>query len=274
MAGEPRSKGTFPEGRVADRQRAQLTSWGGNVEAYEVRGSFDDCQRMVKEAFMDATISSSLSSSNSINIGRLLPQMSYYAYASTLFFEMYGVKPTFIVPSGNVGNVTGAYWAMEMGYPIEKIVLACNANRTIPDYLESGEYKPRESVKTLANAMDVGAPSNMERLFDLYPTFSLFSSKVSAYSVSNDEIRRTIKEVYDDEGYIICPHTACGERVRRDHLSSCPSIVVETAHPAKFNTIVEPLLGVTIPIPSSLYALMQKEENAKEIGTDYKELFN
>ncbi len=264
----------FPKGRVADRQRAQLTSWGGNVEAYEVRGSFDDCQRMVKEAFMDAAISSSLSSSNSINIGRLLPQMAYYAYASTLFFEMYGVKPTFIVPSGNVGNVTGAYWAMEMGYPIEKIVLACNANRTIPDYLESGEYKPRESVKTLANAMDVGAPSNMERLFDLYPTFSLFSSKVSAYSVSDDEIRRTIKEVYDDEGYIICPHTACGERVRRDHLSTCPSIVVETAHPAKFNTIVEPLLGITIPIPSSLYALMQKEENAKEIGTDYKELFN
>lgn len=263
----------FPKGRVAERQRAQLTTWGENISSYEVDGSFDDCQRMVKEAFMDPQYSQSLSSSNSINIGRLLPQMAYYAYASSLFELKYGVKPVIIVPSGNVGNVTGAYWAKEMGYPIERIVLACNANRTIPDYLESGEYRPRDSVMTLANAMDVGAPSNMERLFDLYPTFTKFSSNVTAYSVSDDEIRRTIKEVYDDRGYIICPHTACGERVRRDHFNDVPSIVVETAHPAKFNDIVEPLLGVTVPVPQNLYEIMRKESKAKNIGTNYKELF-
>ncbi len=263
----------FPKGRVAERQRAQLTSWGDNISSYEVSGSFDDCQRMVKEAFMDPKYSYSLSSSNSINIGRLLPQMAYYAYASSLFFVKYGVKPLIIVPSGNVGNVTGAYWAREMGYPIERIVLACNANRTIPDYLESGEYRPRDSVRTLANAMDVGAPSNMERLFDLYPTFKRFSENVTAYSVSDDEIRRTIREVYDDEGYIICPHTACGERVRRDYFDSVPSIVVETAHPAKFNDIVEPLLGVTVPIPKNLYEIMHRESVFKSIGTDYRELF-
>ncbi len=268
-----KAKVLFPRGRVAERQRAQLTCWGGNIESYEVDGSFDDCQRMVKEAFMDPIYSSSLSSSNSINIGRLLPQMAYYAYASTLFYEKYGVKPLFIVPSGNVGNVTGAYWAKEMGYPIERIVLACNANKTIPDYLSTGKYVPRESVKTLANAMDVGAPSNMERLFDLYTTFTKFKENVTAYSVSDDEIRATIKEVYDEEGYIICPHTACGERVRRDHFSSVPSIVVETAHPAKFNTIVEPLIGVKIPIPKTLYEMMKKESSAKSIGTNYRELF-
>lgn len=267
------AKVLFPKGRVASRQRAQLTCWGGNIESYEVDGSFDDCQRMVKEAFMDPSYSSSLSSSNSINIGRLLPQMAYYAYASTLFYEMYGEKALFIVPSGNVGNVTGAYWAKEMGYPIERIVLACNANRTIPDYLETGNYVPRESVKTLANAMDVGAPSNMERLFDLYTTYTDFKNNVTAFSVSDDEIRATIKEVYDEEGYIICPHTACGERVRRDHFASVPSIVVETAHPAKFNDIVEPLLGVKVPIPKTLYEMMKKESNAKNIGPDYRELF-
>ncbi len=267
------AKVLFPKGRVAERQRAQLTTWGGNIESYEVDGNFDDCQKMVKDAFMDPEYSPSLSSSNSINIGRLLPQMAYYAYASTLFVEKFGVKPLFIVPSGNVGNVTGAYWAKEIGYPIERIVLACNANRTIPDYLESGEYRPRDSVRTLANAMDVGAPSNMERLFDLYPAFSLFRKNVTAYSVSDDEIRATIREVYDEEGYIICPHTACGERVRRDHFGDSASIVVSTAHPAKFETIVEPLLGVTVPIPKNLYEITRKESRAKSIGCDYHSLF-
>ncbi len=263
----------FPKGRVAERQRAQLTSWGGNIESYEVDGNFDDCQKMVKEAFMDEKYTASLSSSNSINIGRLLPQMAYYAYASSLYELEYGRKPLFIVPSGNVGNVTGAYWAKEMGYPIGRIVMACNANRTMPDYLENGEYRPRDSIKTLANAMDVGAPSNAERLFDLYPTFDLFKSNVTAYSVGDDEIRETIREVYDDEKYIICPHTACGERVRRDYYPGEPAVVVSTAHPAKFNTIVEPLLGVTVPVPKNLYEIISKPSSCKSIGVSYRELF-
>ena len=262
----------FPKGRVADRQRAQLTSWGDNVESYEVDGSFDDCQRMVKKAFMDKSIDG-LSSANSINLGRLLPQMAYYVYASLLFEAKYKTKMTLIIPSGNVGNSTGAYWAKAMGAPIAKIVLAVNANRTIPDYLESGKYEPRASVKTLANAMDVGAPSNMERLFDLFPNYGSFKENVSSFSVSDDEIKRTIKEMYDENGYILCPHTACAERVRRDHFPDEATVVVATAHPAKFNTIVEPLIGKTIAIPLNLYKIMQRPSKAIEIDCDYHKLF-
>lgn len=262
----------FPKGRVAERQRAQLTTWGDNVSSYEVDGSFDDCQKMVKDAFMDKSLSG-LSSANSINLGRLLPQMAYYVYASTYFVLKYGKKPTIIVPSGNVGNSTGAFWAKLMDAHIEKIVLAVNANKTIPDYLESGNYEPRASVKTLANAMDVGAPSNMERLFDLFKTYDEFKANVSSYSVSDEEIVRTIKETYEEKGLVICPHTACAERVRRDHYSDQPTLIVSTAHPAKFDTIVEPIIGKEIPIPENLYKIMNKKSYAKEISTDYRELF-
>ena len=262
----------FPKGRVAERQRAQLTTWGDNVESYEVEGSFDDCQKMVKEAFMDPALSG-LSSANSINLGRLLPQMAYYIYASHLYQAKYDKKATFIIPSGNVGNCTGAYWAKAMGCPIERIVLAVNENKTIPDYLESGEYIPRPSVKTLANAMDVGAPSNMERLFDLFKTYEEFKANVSSWSVSDDEIRETIKKVYEETGYILCPHTACGEKVRRDHFEDVGTIVVSTAHPAKFETIVEPLIGKTVAVPENLYKIAQKESKAKEIAADYHLIF-
>ncbi len=267
-----RVKVLFPKGRVAARQRAQLTTWGDNVESYEVDGSFDDCQKMVKSAFTDESLFG-LSSANSINLGRLLPQCAYYVYAAYLFEAKHGKKPVIIVPSGNVGNSTGAFWAKLMGAPIEKIVLAVNENKTIPDYLESGEYKPRASVKTLANAMDVGAPSNMERLFDIFPTFEEFKANVESYSVSDEEIKETIKEVYEKNGLIICPHTACAERVRRDHYAGHPAISVATAHPAKFDTIVEPLINKVIPIPKTLYDIISKKSEAKEISTDYHELF-
>lgn len=263
----------FPKGRVAERQRAQLTTWGDNVSSYEVDGSFDDCQKMVKDAFMDKSLTG-LSSANSINLGRLLPQMAYYVYASTYFELKYSKKPTIIIPSGNVGNSTGAFWAKEMGAPIDKIVLAVNANRTIPDYLQSGNYEPRASVKTLANAMDVGAPSNMERLFDIFPRYEDFQVNVSSYSVSDDEIVRTIKEAYEDLGLVLCPHTACAERVRRDHYMSDPTLIVSTAHPAKFETIVEPIIGREIPIPENLFKIINKKSYAKEIHADYRELFD
>ena len=263
----------FPKGRVAERQRLQLTGWDGNVSSYEVDGTFDDCQKMVKEAFMDKSLSG-LSSANSINLGRLLPQMAYYVFASFLYREIYDAEPVFIVPSGNVGNSTGAFWAKAMGAPIKKIVLAVNANRTIPDYLETGKYEPRSSIQTLANAMDVGAPSNMERLFAFFPDWETFRSEVSSYSVSDDEIRETIKTEWDENQHIICPHTACGEKVRCSYYADEPhSVVVATAHPAKFETIVEPLIDKTIPIPEKLYEIMRKPSKAKEIGTDYHQLF-
>ena len=262
----------FPKGRVAERQQKQLTCWNGNVESYEVDGTFDDCQKMVKDAFMDSSLSG-LSSANSINLGRLLPQMAYYVYASSLYKEIYGREAVFIIPSGNVGNSTGAFWAKAMGAPIKSIVLAVNANRTIPDYLESGEYRPRPSVETLANAMDVGAPSNMERLFAMFPSVEEFRANVASYSVSDDEIRRTIGEEYRESGHIICPHTACGERVRRDHYADEDTVVVATAHPAKFERIVEPIIGGPVAIPKQLFDILQKPSAAKSIGTDYHDLF-
>lgn len=262
----------FPKGRVAERQKKQLTCWDGNIESYEVDGSFDDCQKMVKDAFMDPALKG-LSSANSINLGRLLPQMVYYVYASMLYVRKHGTKPVVIVPSGNVGNSTGAYWAKLCGAPIERIVLAVNANRTIPDYLEKGVYEPRASVKTLANAMDVGAPSNMERLFSLFPTLEERRANISSWSVSDDEIRETIKRVYKEEGYIMCPHTACGEFVRHTHFDKAATIIVSTAHPAKFETIVEPLIGTTVPLPEALSSLMGKKSTYRNIAADYHLLF-
>ena len=262
----------FPKGRVAERQRRQLTCWDDNISSFEVRGSFDDCQRMVKSAFVDPSLSG-LSSANSINLGRLLPQMVYYVYASMLYKERTGKEPVIIIPSGNVGNCTGAYWAKAIGAPIKRIVLAVNANTTIPEYLESGEYKPRDSVRTLANAMDVGAPSNMERLFSLFPSYEEMKANVSAWSVSDEEIKKTIVDEFRKEGYVLCPHTACAERVRLDHFDGEPVIIVSTAHPAKFDTVVEPLIGNTVPMPAALADLVNRPSTFTEIGTDYRELF-
>ena len=262
----------FPKGRVAERQRRQLTCWDDNISSFEVRGSFDDCQRMVKSAFVDPSLSG-LSSANSINLGRLLPQMVYYVYASMLYKERTGKEPVIIIPSGNVGNCTGAYWAKAIGAPIKRIVLAVNANTTIPEYLESGEYKPRDSVRTLANAMDVGAPSNMERLFSLFPSYEEMKANVSAWSVSDEAIKKTIVDEYRKEGYVLCPHTACAERVRLDHFDGEPVIIVSTSHPAKFDTVVEPLIGNTVPMPAALADLVNRPSTFTEIGTDYRELF-
>lgn len=266
----------FPKGRVSDRQKKQLTCWGGNVSAYEVDGTFDDCQKMVKDAFMDKALAEEwgLSSANSINLGRLLPQSVYYVYSSLVFRSMHeGEEPVVIIPSGNVGNCCGAYWAKLMGAPIKRIALAVNANTTIPDYLFDGDYKPRQSVATLANAMDVGAPSNMERLFHLFPSIELFRQEVSAWSVDDETIRRTIKEVWEESHYAICPHTATGERVRRDHFAEDYSLVVSTAHPAKFESVVEPIIGESVPVPENLAKLLGKPSVYSEVGTDYHSIF-
>lgn len=262
----------FPKGRVSERQKKQLTVFDNNVSSYEVDGNFDDCQKMVKDAFMDPYLTG-LSSANSINLARLLPQMVYYVYSSLLHLELTGKPAHFIIPSGNIGNSTAAYWALEMGAPIRKITLAVNENKSVVDYLSTGVYEPRKSIQTLANAMDVGAPSNIERLFYIYPTFNLFKSKVEAYSVSDDEIRETIKDTYENTGYVICPHTATAVKVYYDHFKGEDAIMVSTAHPAKFETIVEPVIGKNIPVPQSLEELLNKESRVCSIKADYKKLF-
>jgi threonine synthase len=265
----------YPKNRVSERQKKQLTVLGENIQAYEVDGTFDDCQKMVKDAFMDKALSEKwgLTSANSINLGRILPQTVYYVYASYLFRSMYNENPNIIIPSGNVGNSCAAYWAFTMGVPIESIVLAVNANKTIPDYLETGKYESRASLKTLANAMDVGAPSNMERLLDLYGDIELFRQFVSSYSVSDQEIKDTIKKTYDETSYIICPHTACAKKVYETYYKDKPSIIVSTAHPAKFETIVEPLIGKEIPVPNNLKKLLYLEGSFISVTTNYKDIF-
>ncbi|MFA5545943.1 MAG: threonine synthase [Sphaerochaetaceae bacterium] len=270
-----RVKVLYPRGRVSKRQELQLTCWDNNIESYAVNGTFDDCQKMVKAAFMDNNICTEhhLSSANSINLGRLLPQMVYAWYAALEMTVRTGQEPVMYIPSGNVGNSCGSYWAAASGAPIDEIRLAVNANRTIVDYLEKGIYRKRPSVDTLANAMDVGDPSNIERLFDLFPNFDDFKQAVGAMSVSDDEIQATIQRIWQEQQYVICPHTATGERLRQAWPTDKPSVVYATAHPAKFDTIVEPIIGHAIEVPPQLEQLFGTPATVRSVGTDYHEIF-
>jgi threonine synthase len=253
----------FPAGRVSARQQHQLTCWGENVISLAVRGEFDDCQRLVKEAFADPTLRSrhNLCSANSINVGRLLPQAAYYAKASLEHVRRHGTAPSFIVPTGNLGNAFACVWARRMGLPIDRIVLATNANTTIADFLATGQWLPRPTLATLASAMDVGNPSNMERLRDLCGDVEEIRGEVSAVPVSDEEIRAAIRDEHRRYGLAWCPHTATGLHVYR-HLPESERrerhwIVVATAHPAKFDDIVEPLIGATVPLPEELARLLE-----------------
>jgi threonine synthase len=261
----------YPRGLVSPRQEKQLACWGRNVRTLSVAGTFDDCQRLVKDAFVDAELGRDLllSSANSINVGRLLPQMVYYAHASLALWRADGRAPNFIVPTGNLGNALACVWAREMGLPIGDIVLASNANRTVPDYLEGGgEWRPRPSLATLASAMDVGNPSNMERLRWLFPDLAGLRSHLSAHSVSDEEIRETIRRDHRELGMTWCPHTATAACVYR-RLGARRAderwVLVATAHPAKFNDIVEPLIGAEVPVPPALAALLSLPSLQTEI---------
>ena len=249
----------FPKGMVSARQQAQLCAWGGNIKAHAVRGTFDDCQRMVKGALADASLHTRmrLLSANSINIGRLLPQAAYYAHASLEYRKRHGVAAGVIVPSGNLGNGVAAALALRMGFPIREVILATNANRAVPDYFATGHYQGQPTVQTLANAMDVGSPSNFERLIALFPDFSALQSQVRAISVSDEEIRDVIRTGEKRFRQIFCPHTAVGIRAR-ELLGGEHWIVAATAHPAKFETLVEPLIGHEIPVPGTLAGLLNK----------------
>jgi threonine synthase len=254
----------FPKGQVSPRQQHQLTCWGGNVRAFEVDGVFDDCQALVKAAFTDPELKRRhrLTAANSINIGRLLPQVAYHAAASLWHWRRHGTAAGSIVPSGNLGNGMACVWARAMGLPIREIVLAVNANRTIPDFLATGQWQPRPSQPTLASAMDVGNPSNMERLRNLLPDFGELRAQIEAYPVDDEAIRSQIAKDYAKYGRIWCPHTATAFWVY-DHLpaarrSGRPWIVSATAHPATFEGIVEPIIGRPVPVPPALAALLER----------------
>ncbi len=268
----------FPKGLVSPTQERQLTCWGGNVRALAVRGTFDDCQRLVKEAFLDERLRAraALSSANSINLGRLLPQSVYYAATSLAILRRYGERASFIVPSGNLGNALACLWARRVGLPIERVILAHNANRAVPDYLASGEWRPRASIATLASAMDVGNPSNMERLRTLFPDLRELRGVVSACSVTDAEIRARIRIGYDEYGQIWCPHTATAaeawERLPEEARASGHWVLVATAHPAKFPEIVEPLIGRAVSVPASLAALFARASESTEIDAELSAL--
>lgn len=252
----------FPDGRVSPRQQHQLTCWGDNVVSLAVRGEFDDCQRLVKEAFADPVLRAAhnLCSANSINVGRLLPQAAYYARSSLEHFRAHGRPASYIVPTGNLGNAFACLWAKHIGLPVDRLVLATNANTTIADYLATGQWLPRPTMPTLASAMDVGNPSNMERLRDLCGTVEEVRAEVSAVPVSDAEIRHAIGDEFARHGLPWCPHTATGLHVYRQlpeaERRERDWIVVATAHPAKFDTIVEPLLGRSVAPPADLARLL------------------
>src|SRR5437660_3072253 len=268
----------FPKGLVSPTQERQLTCWGGNVRSLAVRGTFDDCQRLVKQAFLDEELGarSLLSSANSINLGRLLPQCVYYAAASLGVWRAHGERASFIVPSGNLGNALACLWARQTGMPIGEVVLAHNANRTVPDYLASGAWQPRPSVATLASAMDVGDPSNMERLRALHAGIEELRAAVSAVSVSDDEIRARIVAGYRQFGQIWCPHTATAAeawaRLPPEARRERRWVLAATAHPAKFREIVEPLIGRTGPVPETLAKLFARPAQCVEIDADGRAL--
>jgi threonine synthase len=268
----------FPRGLVSPTQERQLTCWGGNVTSLAVRGTFDDCQRLVKEALQDSALRArfDLSSANSINLGRLLPQMVYYAAASLALWREHGMRASFVVPSGNLGNAVACIWARKLGLPIGDIVLAHNANRTVPDFLDSGQWRPRASIATLASAMDVGNPSNMERLRSLFPQMPELVAAVTADSVDDMAIRRRIRTAFDDWGKICCPHTAVAAevyaRLPEARRRAGPWVLVATAHAAKFREIVEPLIGEEVPVPESLVRLLARPTACTEIPADLEGL--
>jgi len=234
---------------VSPVQERQLVCWGGNISAYAVRRDFDACQRLAKAALSNSRLAAQfdLSSANSINIGRLLPQMTYFATASFEIARRHRVRANFVVPSGNLGHATACVFAREIGAPIGEIVLAHNMNRALPDYLERGVWRPRATVRTLASAMDVGDPSNAERLRFLFPDVVNMRRALSAEIIDDDAIRAAISAAWREHGRQVCPHTAAGVAAMQLARARAPSegcwVVAATAHASKFPEIVTPLIG-------------------------------
>jgi threonine synthase len=263
----------YPDGRVSPRQAHQLECFGDNVQALRVQGRFDDCQRMVKTALNDAALQShiALSSANSISLGRLLPQMSYYAHASLAWWREHHEPLNLVVPTGNLGNALAAMWVRQMGLPVGQIRLACNANATLPDFFAGNDYAPRHAIATLANAMDVGAPSNFERLQWTFPQPDTLRAQLQAQSVDDRTICTTIALHAHEHDEVFCPHTATAMHVV-DQLRASgdqqPWAVVATAHPAKFENVVEPLIGHPVEVPLSLAAMLQRPAYAETLSAE------
>ena len=264
----------YPKGKVSKIQESQFTTLGKNITAVEVDGVFDDCQALVKSAFMDEELNKhmKLTSANSINVARFLPQAFYYFNAYARMKEL-GKSENMVVcvPSGNFGNITAALFGHRMGLPVKRFIAANNANDIFYNYLQTGKYEPKASRQTIANAMDVGDPSNFARIYDLYHgDHALVSSLISGATYSDDQIRDTMRKCFSDNKYILDPHGACGFRALSEQLQTGEyGVFCETAHPAKFKETVEATIGAEVEIPERLAAFMTGKKQSVEMSKDF-----
>ncbi len=267
----------YPDGKVSPRQAHGLGCWGDNVRAFRVEGSFDDCQALAKRALSDDALRAqvSLGSANSISLGRLLPQAAYYAHTASHFHAAHGEALNVIVPTGNLGNACAAFVARRMGAPVGEIRLACNANDTLPRYFGGADYAAQSTRATLANAMDVGAPSNFERLRHWHASDAALRAGFVAQSIDDATIRDTIRSAPARHGIVPCPHTATGLKLLENLRAAGdtrPWAVVATAHPSKFETIVEPLVGHEVTPPPALAASLAAPAESFVLANDYAAL--
>jgi len=266
----------YPKGKVSKIQESQFTTLGKNITAVEVDGVFDDCQALVKNAFMDSELNQhmKLTSANSINVARFLPQAFYYfnAYARMKAIGKAG-NLVICVPSGNFGNITAGLFGAEMGLPVKRFIAANNANDIFYKYLQTGKYEPKASKQTIANAMDVGDPSNFARVYDLYKgDYNKIKSYISGATYSDDQIREAMKECYSTNGYILDPHGACGYRALKENLKDGEvGVFCETAHPAKFKDTVESAIGAEVKIPERLAEFMKGTKQSVPMSKDFKD---
>lgn len=275
----------YPSKRISNLQEKQIATLGKNVVALEVRGDFDDCQRLAKMALADEELRKkmNLSSANSINIGRLLPQMVYYFEAQqqlqSLVASRYALNPVFVVPSGNFGNLTAGLFAKKIGLPVRSFVAAVNKNSAVPDFLETGKLKLKKTRMTYSSAMDVGVPSNWARVMALYKgDINKIKKDISVIMVSEEETMRTMKDVYEKYHYVCDPHTAVGitavlrDRFARPRNDKEPFIVLATAHPAKFKEVVRGAIGKSMDLPQELKKVLKKNKKSVKLNVDYDKL--
>jgi threonine synthase len=265
----------YPSGKVSDIQERQLTTLDKNITALEIQGNFDDCQRLVKTAFLDQDITShvNLSSANSINIARLIPQSFYYFYAYSKLKHL-GKPLVFSVPSGNYGNICGGLIAQKMGLPIHRFVASTNANDSIPRYLKLGKFEPRESVQTISNAMDVGNPNNFPRIVEIHgKDFDKITANIVGKTYNDPQTTETVNSVFDKYGYTMCPHTAIAYRGLSDYLSEekeeCVGVFLATAHPAKFLDVLDERVAKGVVIPENLKEVMKKIKKSILMSNQY-----
>jgi len=269
----------FPKGKVSDIQEKQLTTLDKNIYALEIEGSFDDCQKLVKKAFSDSSLNTvlNISSANSINLGRLIPQSFYYIH-SFLQLENKKKKNIFCVPSGNFGNITAGLLAKKMGLPINHFIASTNLNDVVPNFFKNNKYIPQPSISTISNAMDVGNPSNMNRIMDIYQTLDNLRKDMQSWSFNEKETKQCILEIFNHYDCLLDPHTAIGllgiNKYLENNSDAINGVFLGTAHPAKFIDVLEPIINQKINLPKTLLEVMDKNKKSKVLKNNYEEFYD